>query len=63
MTFSKKLYCDGESRDMGFRTAQVQIQAVEPESSGNLGKLLKHNFSVCERENNTLILPDTVANS
>ena len=63
MTFSKKLYCDGESRDMGIRKAQVQILAVEPQSSGNLGKLLNHNFSVCERENNTLILPDTVENS
>lgn len=33
---------------MGFRKVQVQIQALEPESSGNLGKLLNHNCSVYE---------------
>lgn len=48
-----------ESRDMGFRKVQVQIQALEPESSGNLGKLLNHNCSM-KWENNTCTLPDTV---
>ena len=33
---------------MGFRKAQVQVQALEPERSGNLGKLLNHNFSIYE---------------